>query len=93
MVLAGCGGAALSRVEGPSSGLKWIGSGHTVVALVLILQQTAVLNAAWAGLAAALAWSFALLLGFAWQFGDGADARFGGLVSIFGEADANARGA
>ncbi len=95
VVLAGCGGAALSRVEEPEarrSGLKWIGSGHTVVALVLILQQTAVLNAAWAGLAAALAWSFALLLGFAWQFGDGADARFGGLVSIFGEADANARG-
>jgi len=102
VVAAGCFGIALARVEEPESrrqGLLWLAIGHGAVALMVMLQAAVVFGAASAAApsalasaaraAAALALTAAMLLFYAWQFGEDADGRFGRMVTLFGESDAS----
>jgi signal transduction histidine kinase len=90
-VAAGCSAVALGNVPEPEwrrQGLLWFAIGHGVVAAVALIQHEAIPGVTVAAPVATLALTAALLLSLAWQFGEGADGRFGRMLSIFGDATA-----
>ena len=91
-VAAGCSAVALGNVPEPEwrrQGLLWFAIGHGVVAAVAFIQQQAIPGVTVAAAFSTLALTAALLLSLAWQFGEGADGRFGRMLSIFGDATAS----
>ena len=91
-VAAGCSAVALGNVPEPEwrrQGLLWFAIGHGVVASVTFIQWQAILGVTVAAAFSTLALTAALLLSLAWQFGEGADGRFGRMLSIFSDATAS----
>jgi signal transduction histidine kinase len=91
-VAAGCSAVALGNVPEPEwrrQGLLWFAIGHGVVAAVALIQWQAILGVTVAAAFSTLALTAAILLLQAWQFGEGADGRFGRMISIFGDATAS----
>jgi len=91
VVAAGCAALALGIVPEPEwrrQGLLWLVIGHAVVAVVAIVQYVAVPDVPVAAAVSTLALSAALLLFVAWYYGEGADGRFGRMLSLFGDTAA-----
>jgi len=90
-VAAGCAAVALGNVPEPEwrrQGLLWLAIGHGAIAVVAIIQYVAIPGMAVAAAVSTLALTAALLLSLAWQYGEGADGRFGRMLSLFSDTAA-----
>jgi len=87
-VAAGCAAVALGNVPEPEwrrQGLLWFAIGHGVVAAVAVIQSAAIPGVGVAAAISTVALTAALLFSFAFQSGEGADGRFGRMISLFGD--------
>jgi signal transduction histidine kinase len=91
MIAAGCCAAGFAAVDDPPSrrrGLFWFAAGHTVIWLVVLMQQSAIWGPGLAEKAARLLFAVVFVLFYLWATSEGESAH-GVLIALFEGANSN----